>query len=41
MFLLVDHGSAVLGGVVLHGHQVPLLDVVGHLGRHTEAMFLH
>ena len=31
VFLLVDHGPAVLGRVVLHGHVVPLLDVVRHL----------
>ena len=31
MLLLMNHGSAKLGGVVLHGHVVPLLHVVGHL----------
>ena len=31
MFLLVDHGSTMPGGVVLHGHAVPLLHMVGHL----------
>ena len=31
MLLLVNHGSTVVGGVVLHGHVVPLLHVVAHL----------
>ena len=31
MLLLMNHGSTKLGGVVLHGHVVPLLHVVGHL----------
>ena len=31
VLLLVYHGPPVLGRVVLHGHVVPLLDVVRHL----------
>ena len=31
MLLLMNHSSTKLGGVVLHGHVVPLLHVVGHL----------
>ena len=33
MLLLVNHGSTVVGGVVLHGHVVPLLHVVAHLAK--------
>ena len=38
MLLLIDHGATMPSGVVLHGHEVALLHVVGHLAVRVERL---
>ena len=38
MLLLIDHGATMPSGVVLHGHEVPLLHMVRHLAVRVEGL---